>query len=73
MICQMLAAVVGFVPTSAELVTLFVALRSRCILRLASILQSSEQYLTSILVVENTFPQFAQVQSRRLPSAAWRQ
>ena len=32
-----------------ELVTLFVALRSRCILRLASTLQLSEQYLTSIL------------------------
>jgi len=42
-------------------------------MQLASALQSSEQYLTSILVVENTFPQFAQVQSRRLLSAAWRQ
>ena len=73
MMYQTLAAVVGFVPASAELVTLLVALRSRCILRLASTLQSLEQYLTSVLVVENTFPQFAQVQSRRLLSAAWRQ
>jgi hypothetical protein len=69
----MLAATMAVVTTCVEPVIFFVVLRSRCIFRLPSTLQSSEQYLTSILVVENTFPQFAQVQSRRLFSAAWRQ
>lgn len=49
---------------------LFAALRSRCIFRWASSLQASQQYLTFFLVAVKAVPQFSQIHSRLLFTAA---
>ena len=55
---------------SAAFAALFAVLRSFCILRLAAVLQASEQYFVSDLVVVKVLPQFSQTHSRFLLSAA---
>ncbi len=58
-----------FFSSVAVFLALFLALRTRCPLMCPSYLHSSQQYLTSLLVVVKVLPQFSQTASRlRFPS-----
>lgn len=63
---------IGFSASSAPMVDSFrfIASRCFCFLLFTFLWHLVQQYFTLFLVVEKTVPQFSQVQSRRLSSAA---